>query len=78
MNARKERGQTIAETLPISKKGEEWVVPSQSGKGVYVVGKDQFGNQKCQCPDFDSTGIKCKHIFAVEFTVKCAVNSMGR
>jgi len=53
--------------------GEAWVVPSQSGKGVYVVGKDEYGNQKCQCPYFDSTGIKCKHIFAVEFKVSRAV-----
>ena len=73
MNPREQRGQTIADTLPINKMGEEWVVPSQSGKGVYVVGKDQFGNARCQCPDFDSTGVKCKHIFAVQFKVKCAV-----
>lgn len=73
MNARKERGQTIADTLPISKMGEAWVVPSQAGKGVYVVGKDEYGNRKCQCPDFDSTGIKCKHIFAVEFKISRAV-----
>jgi hypothetical protein len=73
MNPRQQRGQTIADTLPVSKMGEAWVVPSQTGKGVYVVGKDEYGNRKCQCPDFDSTGIKCKHIFAVEFKVSRAV-----
>ena len=73
MNAREQRGRTIAETLPVSKMGEEWVVPSQTGKGVYIVGKDAYGNPRCQCPDFDSTGIKCKHIFAVQFKVSRAV-----
>ncbi len=69
MIARKQRGQVIAETLPINKMGEAWVVPSQSGKGVYVVGKDEHGNRNCQCPDFSETGMACKHIFAVEFKV---------
>ncbi len=73
MDARKARGQTIADTLPISKMGEAWVVSSQAGKGVYVVGKDEYGNRKCQCPDFDSTGLKYKHIFAVEFKISRAV-----
>jgi len=73
MNLRQQRGQTIAETLPVSKMGESWVVPSQTGKGVYIVGKDTYGNPRCQCPDFDSTGVKCKHIFAVEFKVSRAV-----
>ena len=36
MDLRQQRGQTIAETLPLSKVGEEWQVPSQSGKGVYT------------------------------------------
>ena len=60
MNAREQRGRTIAETLPVSKMGEEWVVASQTGKGAYIVGKDAYGNPRCQCPDFDSTGVKCK------------------
>ena len=73
MIARKQRGQVIAETLTLSKMGEEWVVPSQSGKGVYVVSKDKHGNRDCQCPDFSETGMACKHIFAVEFKVSRAV-----
>ena len=60
MNAREQRGRTIAETLPVSKMGEEWVVASQTGKGAYIVGKDAYGNPRCQSPDFDSTGVKCK------------------
>ena len=40
---------------------------------MYVVSKDQFGNARYQCPDFDNRGVKCKHIFAVEFKVSRAV-----
>ncbi len=39
MKARKERGHTIADMLPISKMGNVWVLPLQAWKGVYVVGK---------------------------------------
>ena len=77
MNARKQRGQTIADTLVLSKMGEEWVVPSQSGKGVYIVGKDEFGNARCQCPDFFDTGMPCKHVYAVQFKVSRAVTVDG-
>ena len=77
MDLRQQRGQTIAETLPLSKVGEEWQVPSQSGKGVYTVGKDKHGNPQCQCPDFDNRGIKCKHIFAVEFQLTRAITIDG-
>ena len=77
MNLRQQRGQAIAETLPISKAGPEWIVPSQTGKGVYIVGRDDHGNQNCQCPDFGSTGVKCKHIFAVEFKLTRAVAKDG-
>ena len=77
MDLRQQRGQTIANTLPVSKMGEQWVVPSQSANGVYVVGKDRFGNAHCQCRDFDTTGQKCKHIFAVEFHTKQVKNPDG-
>ena len=77
MNAREQRGQTIADTLVLSKMGEEWVVPSQTGKGVYIVGKDQFGNARCQCPDFFDTGMPCKHVYAVQFKVSRAVTVDG-
>jgi len=77
MSLRQQRGQTIAETMPVSKMGAEWVVPSQTGKGVYIVGKDEHGNAHCQCPDFGNLGVKCKHIFAVEFKLKTAVAKDG-
>lgn len=44
---------------------------------MYVVSKDQFGNPRCQCPDFDSTGIRRKHIYAAQFKVSLAVSFDG-
>lgn len=44
-------------------------MPSQSGNGSYVVavgGDDPF----CSCPDFDERGQHCKHLYAVEYSVR--------
>ena len=63
---RQQRGLEIAATARIIKKGNAWTVPSQSGKGRYTVrlrAKELF----CTCPDYETTGCKCKHIYAVEF-----------
>ena len=50
----------------------KWVVPSQSGNGHYSVGLN--GIARCTCPDFDSRGVKCKHIWAVELTIEKTQN----
>jgi transposase len=47
--------------------GNLYLVPSQSGKGKYKVNPV---TGSCSCPDFDFTQAKCKHLFAVEFTVQ--------
>ena len=46
----------------------KWIVPSQTGKGHYSVGLN--GTARCSCPDFDRRGVKCKHIWAAEFTIQ--------
>ncbi len=70
MNPREERGLALAESTKIHRKGGDvWAVPSQSGRGRYWVrlrGTKQF----CTCPDHEIRAQKCKHIFAVEHTVK--------
>jgi putative transposase len=43
-------------------------VLSQSGKGSYVVSQVEDG-WSCECPDHRFRGVKCKHIFAVEFSI---------
>jgi transposase-like protein len=44
-------------------------VLSQSGNGEYVVclSEDEW---RCECPDHRFRGVKCKHIWAVEFSLK--------
>src|SRR5438105_2140114 len=69
MNAREERGMVIAATQKLTQKGKVWLVPSQSGRGKYTVCPDS-DNPFCSCPDHEETGGKCKHLYAVEFTMK--------
>ena len=66
MSIREKKGREIADRLPITKKGNLWLVPSQSGKGKYTV-NPQTG--RCTCPDHDFTRAKCKHVFAVEVVI---------
>lgn len=76
MNARQERGQHIARTCEITRKGAVWLVPSQSGKGKYTVSPDAT-DPHCTCPDHQETGVKCKHLFAVEFSIELTKNADG-
>ena len=60
----------IAATTKLKKKdAKNWVVPSQSGKGRYEVVLDSKA-PRCSCPDHIVRGVKCKHIHAVEYTIK--------
>jgi transposase len=65
MNARQEKGWEIARTGRIEPYGKRWRVWSQSGNGDYIV--DLRGKPSCACPDFDLSGMKCKHIYAVQY-----------
>jgi transposase-like protein len=67
------RGQQIAQIAnAISYRQTEahYRVQSQSGNGFYTVTPTETGFY-CSCPDFVQRGVlKCKHIFAVEFSKK--------
>ena len=69
MNARKLKGEQIAKTVQIQKKGlGKRIVPSQTGNGTYTV--NRIGERfKCTCPDFENRHQECKHIYAVEIKV---------
>jgi len=68
-DAREQRGQDIAKVAVIAKRADgSFAVPSMSGNGKYIVKMDG-DKPSCSCPDCDN-GFKCKHIFAVEFTMK--------
>ena len=76
MEPREERGLVIAATKKIEKNKLGWKVPSQSGNGTYIVNLDH-GSPFCTCPDFEIRHQKCKHIFAVEFTMKRETETNG-
>jgi len=57
MNTRQIKGQEIAARLKIQCKDNQWIVPSQTGKGKYTV--DIEGKEPhCTCPDFELRGYK--------------------
>lgn len=71
INARQVRGLELAETVNIRPMGKgvgKWVVPSASSSARYTV--DLNSSKRCTCPDFDLRRCKCKHIFAVEYTIE--------
>jgi Transposase DDE domain len=76
MEARQQRGLEIAATTNIVQKGGAWIVPSQSGKGRYTVCLDPH-DPHCSCPDHETRGVKCKHIFAAEYVISRERNSDG-
>ena len=65
---RQQRGMAIAAVVPIQKNRLGYKVPSQSGNGSYVVSMDD--EPFCTCPDFEKRQERCKHVYAVEFTVQ--------
>lgn len=76
MNDREQRGLAIAALCKIERKGGVWLVPAQSGRGKYTVCPDH-DSPHCSCPDHETRGVKCKHIFAVEFFQKREENDDG-
>jgi transposase len=63
--ARRLKGVEIANAFRFTKEKGTWIVPSMSSSRKYRVNyspKSSF----CTCPDFEATGEKCKHIYAVE------------
>ncbi len=65
----------IAALCKLKRADENWLVPSQSAETKdYRV---NVRNQSCSCPDHAETGLKCKHLFAVEFMMKRETNADG-
>src|ERR1700754_2329327 len=67
MDLRQQKGLEIAALSKISRKGEFYSVPSQSGKRLYKI---RLGPDECNCPDFQTNRAKCKHIYAVEYMLQ--------
>ncbi len=75
MTPREERGLVIAALCRLKKTESDWHVPSQSGaEKIYRVSVEK---QSCTCPDHQESGFKCKHLYAVEFTIKREMDQDG-
>lgn len=67
MDAREQRGLEIAAKSKIQRKGDVWLVPSQSQDGEkYTV----IPGLKCSCPDHETRLVKCKHLWAVDYVME--------
>ena len=67
MSMRELKGREIAAKFNIVQQDGLYLVPSQSGKGKYKVNADE---QTCSCPDFEIRHAKCKHLYAVEISIR--------
>jgi transposase len=69
METRQRKGHEIAATCRIDESDGRYVVPSQNGGGSrYYVSLKPY--PRCSCPDYEARAMRCKHIFAVEFTIE--------
>ena len=75
MEAREERGLAIAATTKLTKTDKGYLVPSQTGKGLYLVNVGE--KPVCTCPDFAERQLPCKHIYAVEYSIRREDNPDG-
>jgi transposase len=69
MEPRQQKAIEIAAKSKLTRKGDTWLVPSQSGPKRYTVDPNPQ-EPNCICPDFESRQLSCKHIFAVEIVVQ--------
>lgn len=64
---KQQKGIEIATLYTLTKQKGAWLVPSSRGNKSYRV--TVFGRKSaCTCPDYNTHGDKCKHIYAVEHT----------
>jgi transposase len=75
MDGREQRGIQIAATKKLRQKGDLWIVPATTGTGSYVVDPNPT-EPTCSCPDFETWHNKCKHVYAVEVTMRCETTTV--
>jgi hypothetical protein len=74
ISARKTRGYDIYMAHHVKQDGSFWKVPSATSRAkVYRV---DLTRQQCDCADYLIRKSKCKHIYAVEFTLENAVEAL--
>jgi hypothetical protein len=70
MEERELKAIEIAAKSKHTRRGKTWPVPSQSIRGAQYTVKADPEEPQCTCPDFQCRKQRCKHIFAVEYTIK--------
>jgi transposase len=72
MEAREIKGLEIAAKSKVIRKGKSnlWLVPSQAGQEERYTVTMREEKPECTCRDFEFRDTKCKHIFAVEYTIQ--------
>jgi transposase len=78
VEVRKQRGLEIAALARIGKRDGFYIVPSVTNprQTRYRVRYDRK-HPTCTCPDFETRGCRCKHIYAVECVIKREMNEDG-
>lgn len=74
---RKQRGYLIAQTQKVVNKNGVWQVPSASNPHKTYKVTLTLEGAKCDCEDFKERGLKCKHAWAVSYTIEKTVNKDG-
>jgi transposase len=70
MEPREIKGLEIAAKLKLTRMGDTWYVPSQSNKHENYTVALADEKPQCTCRDYEFRNDKCKHIFAVEYTIE--------
>lgn len=72
MEPREIKGLEIAAKSKVIRKGKSnlWLVPSQAGREEKYTVAMHEEKPECTCRDFEFRDTKCKHIFAVEYTIQ--------
>ncbi len=70
-DVRKQRGLEIAARSRIEHSPEgAWFVPAQSKPGRYTVIMSEARGARCTCPDYETRGLDCKHVYAVRYVME--------
>ena len=77
MDAREQRGLVIAAVCKITQTAGGWTVPSQAKDGTRYTVRTDGDRPCCTCPDHETRGEKCKHIWAVEYVRRRETNPDG-
>ncbi|HEY1921773.1 MAG TPA: transposase [Tepidisphaeraceae bacterium] len=78
VEVRKQRGLEIAAVARIDKNNDVYFVPSQTDPRhpKYQV-RYHAEHPTCNCPDHETRGCRCKHIYAVEYVIRREQNADG-